>query len=248
MPRRSSEPRSRPRQPRSGDGSVRLMTSGRMSVPALLAQRAVEAVDGRVVGVDRHDGAPRARPPRASTCRRCSRGPRPAPPGWRAAAARTNSALRPASSSLYVLVSPYSVQAVRPGLNSSRRTSFSSLRRFASSSCLPKPALLSSLLDLAAAGVGVARLEPGVEDDVREHAALQPVAREHAPGLARRDPVERAAQPGVVRRAAVGLQHQRIQEEHAELAVAGPRLARPKRLERADVDEHRRRRRANWTL
>jgi hypothetical protein len=43
----------------------------------------------------------------------------------------------------------------------------------------------------------------------------------------------------VVRHAAIGLEHQRIQEQHAELAVAGPWLVLPQPLERADVDEHR---------
>src|SRR3712207_9233688 len=42
---------------------------------------------------------------------------------------------------------------------------------------------------------------------------------------------------GVVPDALVRLEHQRIQVEHAELAVADPRLARRQPLERAHVDE-----------
>ena len=71
-----------------------------------------------------------------------------------------------------------------------------------------------------------------------EHAAAEPLAREDRARVVRRDAVERAAQRRVERQVLVGLQHQRIEVEHAELAVARPRLGRPQPLERADVDEH----------
>ncbi len=57
--------------------------------------------------------------------------------------------------------------------------------------------------------------------------------------LGGRDPVDRAAQPGVERHALRRLEQQRIQVEHAELAVADPRLALADPLERADVHERR---------
>ena len=94
-------------------------------------------------------------------------------------------------------------------------------------------------LDLAALGAGVARLEPRVQQHVRHHALAEALAGEHGARVVRRDPIERAAQRGVVRQVLVGLQHQRIEEQHAELPVAGPRLVGPEALERADVDEHR---------
>ena len=99
------------------------------------------------------------------------------------------------------------------------------------------------LLDLAPGDVRVAVLQPRVHDHVGEHALAEAVAggREHRARVARRDPVQRAAQQRVVRQVLVGLQHQRIEEEHAELPVARPRLVRAQALERADVDEHRRR-------
>jgi hypothetical protein len=80
-------------------------------------------------------------------------------------------------------------------------------------------------------------LEPVVQDDVGEDTA--PEARQQRSRLARLDPLEAPAQPGLRRDPAVGLQHERIEEERAELAVARPRLALAQPLERADVDEDR---------
>src|SRR6185437_16095406 len=85
--------------------------------------------------------------------------------------------------------------------------------------------------------VGVLGLEPVVQDDVRQHPASK--AWQQCLGLARLDPLEASAQERLRRDAAVSLQHQWIEEERAELAVAGPRLALAQPLERADVDEHR---------
>jgi hypothetical protein len=80
-----------------------------------------------------------------------------------------------------------------------------------------------------------------VQVHVRQHAAAQPVAHRHdRPGLRRRDAVDRAAQPWLKGDPLVGLQHERIQEQHAELPVRDPRLAFAQALERADVDEDRR--------
>ena len=96
VPRRSSDARSRPRQPRSGDGSVTLITSGRTSVAALVAQRSVQGVDGRVVGVEGDHEVGVLGRDRASSGRRCSRRPTRAAERRRAAASRTNSAFAPA--------------------------------------------------------------------------------------------------------------------------------------------------------
>ena len=88
--------------------------------------------------------------------------------------------------------------------------------------------------------VGVASLELRVECDVLEHASPQGVsATEERPRLRRVDPLEAPAQPGLERDGPVGLEQQRVEEQHAELAVAEPRLAGTGALERADVDEDR---------
>src|SRR6185312_10668720 len=71
--------------------------------------------------------------------------------------------------------------------------------------------------------VGVPRLEAVVQDDVRQHPAAE--ARQERAGLRRLDALEAPAQERLRRDAAVSLQHQRIEEERAELPVAGPRLA-----------------------
>src|SRR5439155_19495495 len=79
--------------------------------------------------------------------------------------------------------------------------------------------------------------EPVVENDVRERAAPQEVAcREEGARLVRRDAVEAAAQPRLEGHLLPGLQQQRVEEEHAELAVAGPGLALSELLEGADGD------------
>ncbi len=88
--------------------------------------------------------------------------------------------------------------------------------------------------------VVVLALEPGVQRDVRHHATAEEVTERHEPPrLDRRDPFEAAAEPRPEVHSLVRLQQQRIEIEHAELAVAGPRLTRPQPLERADVDEDR---------
>src|SRR5688572_22758727 len=69
----------------------------------------------------------------------------------------------------------------------------------------------------------MAALQPGVKMDVREHAGPKAVAkRHHARHLCWRNPVEGAAQPGLERNVPVGLEHERVQKEHAELAIADP--------------------------
>ena len=81
-----------------------------------------------------------------------------------------------------------------------------------------------------------------MEVHVREDAAAQAVARRHdRPCLRGRDAVDGAAQPGLKGEPLVGLQHERIEKEHAELPVGDPRLAFAQALEGPDVDEHRRR-------
>ncbi|MCB0828671.1 MAG: hypothetical protein KDB62_07690 [Solirubrobacterales bacterium] len=73
-----------------------------------------------------------------------------------------------------------------------------------------------------------------------EDAPPQPVPqREDLDRVDRGDPVDRAAQPGVERQVAMGLEHQRVEVQHAELAVTDPRPALRQGLERADVDEDR---------
>ena len=102
--------------------------------------------------------------------------------------------------------------------------------------------LLQVALDLP---VGVPPLEPGMEDDVRQDTATEAVAEAHERAHLRRlDPLQRAAEPRLERHALVGLEHERIEDERAELAIAGPRLAFAQPLERADVDEDRLRARA----
>src|SRR5436190_9728993 len=86
----------------------------------------------------------------------------------------------------------------------------------------------------------VAALEPLVEDDVRERAAAKQIARGQEPArLVRRDPLQAAPEPRLERHLFPGLQQQRVEEEHAELAVAGPGLALAELLEGADIDEQR---------
>jgi hypothetical protein len=103
--------------------------------------------------------------------------------------------------------------------------------------------LLEDALDLSLDLVGpvrVARLELRVQEHVGEHALAEAVAEgQQGAHLRGRDAVDRPAQPGVERHALHRLQQQRIQVEHAELAVADPGLALAVALERADVDEHR---------
>jgi hypothetical protein len=105
---------------------------------------------------------------------------------------------------------------------------------------LPEAGLLQLALDVDVP-VLVAALEPRVEEDVRERAAPEAVAeREQVPALLRRDAVDPAPQPGLERHVLPRLEEQRVEEEHAELAVAGPGLPLAQPLERAHVDEERR--------
>ena len=86
-----------PPEARRGVGEI---ADQRQDAPVVLgAQRAVERLDGGVVGVDRDD-AGAARPRSASRRRRCSRGPRRAPGSSRPTASRTKAAFCSASSSL----------------------------------------------------------------------------------------------------------------------------------------------------
>ena len=79
-----------------------------------------------------------------------------------------------------------------------------------------------------------------MEEDVGEQAAPEAVPeREQRRHLGRPDPVDRPAHPGMERHVLRRLEQQRIQVEHAELAVAHPGLALAQPLVRADVHEHR---------
>ena len=92
-------------------------------------------------------------------------------------------------------------------------------------------------LDLA---VGVAPLELRVEDDVGEDAATEAVAEAHERAhLGRLDALQGAPEPGLEGDVLVRLEQERIEREHAELAIAGPGLALAQALERADVHEDR---------
>jgi hypothetical protein len=55
-------------------------------------------------------------------------------------------------------------------------------------------------------------------------------------------------EPRLERDVLVRLEEERVEEEHAELAVALPRLARCERLERPDVDGRRAALPRHWTL
>src|SRR5919108_1351195 len=104
---------------------------------------------------------------------------------------------------------------------------------------LPEPRLLQLALDVDVA-ILVAALEARMEEDVRERAATEAVAqREQVPALLRRDPVDPSAEPRLEGHVLPGLEEERVEEEHAELPVAGPGLALTEPLERADVDEDR---------
>ena len=118
-------------------------------------------------------------------------------------------------------------------------TSFSRPFKLASTSSLVEAGLAQLALHVLRA-VRVVALELGVERDVLEDAPAQgvPTAKER-PRFGGVDPFQAAAKPWLERDALVGLEQQRVQEEHAELAVAEPGLALARTLERADVDEHR---------
>ena len=79
-----------------------------------------------------------------------------------------------------------------------------------------------------------------MQEDVGVDPAPEAVAEgEHPAHLRRGDAVDRPAQPGVEGHLPHRLQQQRIEVEHAELAVAHPGLALAKPLVGADVHEHR---------
>ena len=90
-------------------------------------------------------------------------------------------------------------------------------------------------------GVGVARLGASVEAHVGEEVAPKPLAAadERAPRWWGRCRAPIRAAMGWNGTSAIGLQVERVEEQLAELAVAGPRLTGHESLERADVDEHR---------
>ena len=85
--------------------------------------------------------------------------------------------------------------------------------------------------------VGVLRLQPVVQDHVREYPASK--TREQRPGLRRLDSLEAASEPRLRCDPAVGLQQQRVEEQCAELAISGPGLTISQPLEGAHVDEDR---------
>src|SRR6266540_2392940 len=90
-----------------------------------------------------------------------------------------------------------------------------------------------------AAGVRVSALEPAVQRDMGRDATPEEVtAREEPPALAGRDAFDSPTEPRLERHALVGLEEERVEEEHAELPVAEPRLSRAEPFEGADVDEH----------
>src|SRR6266508_3322597 len=90
-----------------------------------------------------------------------------------------------------------------------------------------------------AAGVRVSALEPAVQRDMGRDATPEEVtAREESPALAGRDAFDSPTEPRLERHALVGLEEERVEEEHAELPVAEPRLSRAEPFEGADVDEH----------
>src|SRR5919109_1762223 len=103
--------------------------------------------------------------------------------------------------------------------------------------------LLEDPLDLLLHLIGPVRvppLEPRVQEDIAEDAPPKAVARrQQAPHLLRRDAVDRPPQPRLERNALQRLQEQRVEVEHAELAVAHPRLALPHAFEGAHADEYR---------
>ena len=106
VPRRSSEARSRPRQPKVRP-RVRDAHDEREDVlPALLAKLPVERVDGRVVGVERDDEIGRVRRDARVAPVVAADVPGQARERRRAAASRTNAAFAAAASSSYVLSSP----------------------------------------------------------------------------------------------------------------------------------------------
>ena len=128
----------------------------------------------------------------------------------------------------------------RAGLQSSRCDELAHLAHVRDEQLLLEDARLTSSFT-SLRPVGVARLEPRVQEDVREHALAEAVAERHA-GRASAVGVMPSIDPrsqGWKGTPFSRLEQQRIEVEHAELAVADPRLALAQPLERADVDEHR---------
>ena len=90
------------------------------------------------------------------------------------------------------------------------------------------------------AAVGLRALQPGMQEDVTQHPAPQGVApSEERPEVAGSDPVRAPTKPCLEGDAAVRLQHQRVEELHAELPVSEPRLSSARTFEGSDVDEDR---------
>ena len=86
----------------------------------------------------------------------------------------------------------------------------------------------------------IAPLQRVLRDDVHEDAGPRQIARrEQRPQRMRGNPIDIAAQPRSEIDALVGLHHQGIEEQLAELPVADPRLPPAQQLEGRDVDEDR---------
>ncbi len=209
---------------------------------ALAAEIAVEAVDDDVVGVDGDDR--RAPASRASRENRPSLAPRSSTSRGRPrpTAAATNRSL--ARRSPVGVVGPVAV--VRPRRRPACPTSAPSIgllevAQLGVDQAGAEPGPLELGLDVAlAVGVGVPALGPGVQLDVGEHALLKPARAAQQLGRGRRrDAVDAPPQQRLEGTSREGLDEQRVEEQLAELAVAGPRLAGAEPLERADVDEDR---------
>ena len=222
------------------------MTSGRIVRPPLVAQAAVEPVDGGVVGVDGDDGVGVLRgDPRvgAVVAPEVPREPPGAAAGGRAHERRLagGGPRRRRSCPRRSRSTPCS-----PRFHSSRRTSDSSLGSVASSSSLLKPARRSSRLTSPPRGRRSGAPAGRAAATCREHAAAEAVAGRHehraasAGGMPSSDPRSQR----VERQVPVGLQHQRDRGRACRTAGSRPTARRAQALERADVDEHRARRRA----
>ena len=109
----------------------------------------------------------------------------------------------------------------------SRSTAFCEVAQLGVDQRRPEAGPLELGADVAlAVGVGVLALGAGVQPDVGEHALAEAAATaDDRGGDAGGDPVEAAAQQRLERHVAQRLDVQRVEEQLAELAVAGPRLA-----------------------
>jgi hypothetical protein len=88
--------------------------------------------------------------------------------------------------------------------------------------------------------VGVAAFQPRVEDNVRKNPASEAVAEaEQAPHLRRLDSLERASEPRLEGDSLVRLEEERVEDQRAELPVAGPGLSLAEPVEGPNVHEGR---------